>query len=174
MSKPTYRYQPKPPVKLVAEKLPTIIDVQATEVATETKEEARERGRAEEALAVTVQLWDDLMALEDTKRKNYRKRTSGTDHLLLEGQMMGVKSAIQRHLQRHAQQGVQVQQPRRLEQVTAVAAAAAHAHDHLDVQAGEVQPVADEVVGEQERRVGAVGAGHLLAPGLGQAHDQLQ
>ena len=84
------------------------------------------------------------------------------------------RRVAQGHLQRHPQQRVQVQQPRDLQRVAAVAAARQRRHHQLQVQGRQAQPRADQRVGEDERRVGAVGRGHVLAPRLGDADHQLQ
>jgi hypothetical protein len=95
-----FRYQ-APVIPLQAEK---IIDVEAKDVTVSGESviaEAAGRGRAEEALAVANDLWADLAALEDTEKKLRRKRTSVTDAVLVTGQIMAIKAALGRHLQRH-------------------------------------------------------------------------
>ncbi len=99
-----FRYQ-APVVPLKAQE---IIDVEAKDVTVSGDHviaQAISRGRAEEALAVASALWDDLAALEDTEKKLRRKRTSVTDAVLVTGQIMGVKAALGRHLNRHRAKG---------------------------------------------------------------------
>lgn len=105
MSRQPYRYQtPKSDIA-------TVIDVVAKEITPLPVEveravvEAESKGRAEEALAVASALWDDLTALEDTKRKAGRRRTPITESVLIDGQIMGIKGALGRHLNRHRPKG---------------------------------------------------------------------
>ena len=64
--------------------------------------EARAKATAEEALAVVIDLWNDLLALEETTKEKRRRKNSGVDQVLVAGQTMAIKGAITRHLERHA------------------------------------------------------------------------
>lgn len=108
MTQRQFRYDPK--TKLPAQRPPTL-DLVASDVKevvgppmtiTDVIDEAVGKATAEEALAVAIDLWKNLQALEDADRKAKQKRKSGVDQLLITGQIMGIKSAITQHLARHA------------------------------------------------------------------------
>ena len=106
-----FRYQPdrgQIPVKLTGAKPPAkTLDLSPDEfhpVLTEAMDEAAGKARAEEALAVAIDLWVQLTALEKDEKTLLRKRNDEhrrTNTLLNAGQIMGVKAALAQHLQRH-------------------------------------------------------------------------
>lgn len=94
-----FRYAAKSPTK----RAPTL-ELTATEVhpmLTEAMGEAAGRGRAEEALAVAVALMGNLEALEEDERRARTRKKSGTDQVLLAGQIMAIKGALAAHLKRY-------------------------------------------------------------------------
>jgi hypothetical protein len=106
MTTAKFRYD-KPPIPLVAEP-PKTLDLTAediTPLVAQVSRSAYAAGTSEEALATVVDLWDQLTALKtDEKelrrgRDNEHRRTSA---LLNAGQIMGLETAIGRHLERHA------------------------------------------------------------------------
>ena len=104
MTEPFRYATPKPFAKPEAKRLP-VLELTATEVhplVSEAMDEAAGKATAEEALAVAVMLWGNLCALEEDAKKARTRKKSGTDQVLISGQIMGVKGALHQHLTRHA------------------------------------------------------------------------
>lgn len=79
------------------------LELTATEVSAVMQEVAA-AATAEEALAQVGDLWREILALEEEERNQRRRRsrTSSTNLVLIAGQLMALKEALTRHVQRHA------------------------------------------------------------------------
>jgi hypothetical protein len=82
-----------------------VIECEAHEIYPLVKDillQAERKATAEEALATAMDLWRDLMALENDTKGARRRKNSGVDQAIYAGQIIAIKQALTRHFARHS------------------------------------------------------------------------
>ena len=79
-----------------------------------------------------------------------------------------------RHLERHSQEGVHIEQARNVQGVAAITAARRDPHDELQVKGGYFQSRAQQIIGEDKGGLAAFMVGQIIPPGLGDTDDDFE